>query len=373
MTPLGSIRSLFARFGAPVSADAPQTIPTLDGARGVAVGMVLVSHSANAGFLPGMLGHGLGQRGVALFFALSGFLMAYLYADRKFTFAEVRRYAAHRIGRVVPLYYLFVLASWALWNSSVPVWLFHIDSATMLRDHLFFIRGEATLWTIPVEVQYYAIFVFLWAMHARGLTVSALSILATAALVANVVLHAYDGPRESLSNWALLFIVGSALGLIWRRYHRQIGGWAGERKPLAWIVLGTMVLSLPEVMRALDAPAGSIPVKLLSNGMPIALFVAMLCGTGPFRILASESLRWLGKVSYGIYLWHYPVLATYLSLVPEQSRIGHALGFPVIAAATIVLAWLSFVAFESPARVRLSRVLAGPAHARLEAKKPRLG
>ena len=91
--------------------------PALDGIRGFAALIVVISHSANAGFLPNLLGHGLGQMGVALFYALSGFLMAHLYLHRPFDAAAIRQFALRRAARVLPLFYAVILMACLLYTS----------------------------------------------------------------------------------------------------------------------------------------------------------------------------------------------------------------------------------------------------------------
>lgn len=59
-------------------------LPVLDSLRGLAAVVVVVSHSANRGYLPELFGRGFGGTGVTMFYALSGFLMAYLYLRRPF-------------------------------------------------------------------------------------------------------------------------------------------------------------------------------------------------------------------------------------------------------------------------------------------------
>jgi len=89
-----------------------QRRPELDGLRGVAALIVLLSHVSNkTGLWGGIFGRGGGQIGVMLFFVLSGYLMGMLYLDRPFRRIEVQRYVVHRGARIVPLYYLIVLLS----------------------------------------------------------------------------------------------------------------------------------------------------------------------------------------------------------------------------------------------------------------------
>ena len=138
-------------------------ISALDGLRGLAALIVFVSHyTLLSGMLDGLLGNGSGQLGVMIFFCLSGFLMGHLYLDHRPTLYTVYRYIVRRFIRIVPLFYFVVLSAFALhlvfpdFNFGYPVVWANLD------DHLLFIRGVGAFWTIPVEVQFYLIFVAIW-------------------------------------------------------------------------------------------------------------------------------------------------------------------------------------------------------------------
>lgn len=136
-------------------------LSALDGLRGFAALLVVVSHCANRGFLPDFLGYGLGQMGVTLFFGLSGFLMAYLYYDKTPTLENIRDYTINRIARVLPLFYIvaiFVTVCFAAFDYS----FLKVTSWKQVAGNLFLLRGSSVLWTIPVELHFYVVFVGLW-------------------------------------------------------------------------------------------------------------------------------------------------------------------------------------------------------------------
>jgi peptidoglycan/LPS O-acetylase OafA/YrhL len=83
-----------------------QRVPALDGLRGMAALMVVVSHVSNSTDLWGnLLGNGGGQVGVMIFFVLSGYLIGALYLGQPFTLANVWEYGVRRVARVVPAFY----------------------------------------------------------------------------------------------------------------------------------------------------------------------------------------------------------------------------------------------------------------------------
>lgn len=146
----------------------PCRIEQLDGLRGFAALIVVVSHFSNhTGILGGFLGHGGGQIGVMLFFALSGFLMGHLYIELPATRDQIAQFVRNRVARIVPLYMLLVLASYAVVQSTGSAWpLYQIDQENLVQ-HLFFMKGADVFWTVAVEMQFYALFVVIWLIAAQ--------------------------------------------------------------------------------------------------------------------------------------------------------------------------------------------------------------
>ena len=116
-------------------------IAALDGLRGLAAIVVIVSHFTNgSGLFGGAFGHGAGQIGVMLFFCLSGFLMSHLYLDRPFNLDCLAEFTRRRLARIAPLYILVVLVSYALAMPNV----YHAVNAENLWRHLYFSRVSDT-------------------------------------------------------------------------------------------------------------------------------------------------------------------------------------------------------------------------------------
>lgn len=330
----------------------PRHVPTLDGARGIAAFLVLVGHSANEGLLPAVLGRGLGQMAVILFFALSGFLMAHLYAHRPFARPDLARYARQRIGRVVPLYLLIVLVSIAFWRG--PVWLFEIDAAPEIARHLLLLHGQWTLWTIPVEIHFYLVFVFLWFMTARGRPALGFAVAGALAAILVPILYLADASDALLPFWLHFFLFGSAVGLIWRTHHERLSALA-ERPWAQWLGAAGLlfcILALPGWRRMAGVPLLPNWLDPITAGAPLVFFACSLLALGPFKLLALKPLRWLGSVSYGVYLLHLPVLYTAIRWAPDA--YGPAV-FAGVVVVTLLLAWLSFRAFEVPMQGLIGR------------------
>ena len=141
-------------------------IHSLDGLRGSAACIVAIAHFQGVtGFGSTLLPKGTGQIGVMLFFVLSGFLMGTLYINRDFTCHNVMDFYQKRAARVIPLYLIIVVTSYLFYGRFSLIKIYAIDNNNIL-EHLLFWRGESVLWTIPVEVQFYFIFPFIWLIYS---------------------------------------------------------------------------------------------------------------------------------------------------------------------------------------------------------------
>ena len=166
-------------------------IHTLTGLRGLAALIVFISHSANESLLPGYLGRGFGQVGVMLFFVLSGFLMAYLYIHEDVNGENVRRYMFARIGRVFPLYFALLLFSIVITRYIPPesFYPFKFDELGAALRALLLIEAKYVFWTIPVEVQFYVVFVGFWALYKKGYSAYFLLLFIILTMLPSVVFY----------------------------------------------------------------------------------------------------------------------------------------------------------------------------------------
>ena len=336
------------------TASSATLIAPLDGLRGLAALIVIVSHFSNETLLwNGLLGKGAGQTAVMLFFILSGFLMAYLHINQPFTAANVKQYALRRIARVYPLFLIAALLPLILLYIHFPGGI-AMDTITTFPEYLRQIalidRGALVFWTIRIELLFYVVFIGIWLLH-RSLKRS----WATAALLlaAIAILRArnYNFEIEFFAHvHYFLFGVLSALAL------RQGSKF---KNPLlatvSLLLLAATPLTYPMVWVALlhHAPIAQSDVLMVSWRsdivaiLLITLFNFMLRdGRWLSALLSSRPARWLGKVSYSIYLLHYFVLSALLSLLPKTMPI--ALRFAACLILILVVSELSNRFVERP-------------------------
>lgn len=327
----------------PQAIDQALHVDVLDGIRGFAALVVVAAHLSHAtGVFAGHFSRAGGQLGVMLFFALSGFLLAHIYLQKPMTLAALRNYAAARIARVLPLFYLVVFASFLV--SRTGFRLYDITSDN-LADHLFLVSGVSVLWTIPVEIRFYCLFPLLWLAWRWSSALLAAGV--TAVLIAYYLIEPGTMPIMKLGHYFLLGLLVRLLSPVGLRAIPQI------MNGLFLLSLTIFALLLFHPLPVLNDP------RIWWNPVAaVAVFGLLLGAIGSqvaSWIFANGTMRFLGKISYGIYLLHMIVIINLQGIVePTLSPVIFALLVSII---TLVLAISIFHVFENPTRRSLRAVL----------------
>lgn len=333
--------------------------PVLDGLRGLAILIVLLAHLTNSTYLPqpGLLG--AGKAGVYLFFVLSAFLLtAGLLARAP---QDLRTpdmwadYALRRVLRIWPLYLSVLIASLAMTHAGVRFWPYPMTLAEF-AEHLFLREGKSVLWSIPVEFRFY-----LWlpavaiVLAVLGRTRRAMPWIAgLAAVVLGVVEWTWPAAQAAsndvrLGPYLSVFLCGSLAAWL---HVRRAPRWPRT----AWGVLGVMALvavvaTLPSVVTSWSRSAFEPGVNhrwFLFFGVAWAvLLLAVVHGPhwlrSPFE---SRPMRFLGVVSYSMYLLHMPVIEAFTA----AGALEHWWGLPAVGLGVLGASACSFLVFERPFR-----------------------
>ena len=343
----------------------PSYRPDIDGMRAIAVLSVVVYHA-----FP-LWGRG-GFVGVDIFFVISGYLISTIIFDNfargQFSYAD---FYDRRIRRIFPALILVLATclvfavtaafpldarligkhtlSGAGFVSNLVLWseAGYFDSASELKPLLH-------LWSLSVEEQYYIVWPLVVAMffkRSRWMLCAMLLLLAAsfALNVATISEHptaAFYSPASRM--WELL--IGSVLA--YRKHSRstQPGQLQGIgltlRQENALALLGAALLALGIVCTSPLAPFPGWWALLPTLG---SMFLIAAGSQAWFnrKVLANRLLVFVGKISYPLYLWHWPLLAFPKILYGEASR-GVRIGS---VAASILLAWLTYRYVEQPIRL----------------------
>lgn len=320
--------------------------PALDGLRALSCLAVMLYH---AGFLPG------GFLGVDIFFTLSGFLITSLLLEELRTRGSVdlRAFWRRRIFRIVPLF-ATVSATWFVWGWAVdsPAGDETIIGALagllfatnwLLSTHPVTVGALGAGWSVAAEEQFYAVWpVALTAVFRLCRTERR---VAAATAVAAVLLAAHRFVMAPHVPWARVWhgmetqadalLVGCAVALGWRCTSRAVA-WTAGATLLALLVLCDD--GQPLVAQF------AIPAVAVST----ALLIPLLQENGGW--LAWRPLRAVGKRSYGLYLWSYPL--TYVAA--DVHGLSGPLLLLVVFSVTFVVTELTYRLVEVPFR-RLGR------------------
>ncbi|MGA2303289.1 MAG: acyltransferase family protein [Acidimicrobiales bacterium] len=369
-----SIEPAAAIGNSEVRASGPH-VSGLDGIRAFAVIGVLAFHAGVSGFGGGLLG-------VDIFFVLSGFLITSLLLGEWSETGTVsfRRFYEHRARRLLPGLFLLLLlvAAYAQWFAET-------DTLSTLRgDALstilyvanwrFIFSGQSYFvhfgppspllhtWSLAVEEQFYLVWpaVALFVMRRRGrrgLAVAAAIFMVASAVLTSVLLHdgvsvsrlyyGTDTRTQELMAGALLAVAAPAIARnarAWRWPVTVLGGLGGLFLLWALHSVSGQGNFLYEGGFLLVAVA-SAAVVLLVVVEPRAMMA---------RFLGWGVLGYIGRISYGLYLYHYPI---FLMIDSEHSGLSGSALLAVRLSVTLAAAVVSYHGIEMPVRRR--KVLKG--------------
>ena len=341
----------------------------LDGIRALAVLGVIAFH-VGAGWASG------GLLGVGVFFVLSGYLITDLLVAeyRRHHRIDIRQFWLRRARRLLPALFLmlFVVIGWATLFDRVQLSALRDDlpSAVAYYSNWWFIYQHVSyfarfgppapvghLWSLAIEEQFYLVWPLLlfaglrFARRRRLLLAIVVAASVGSAIEMALLYVPFGDPTrvyDGTDTRAFALLVGAALALAWPRDLRVTKLTDGARRVLE--VSGSVALV---GIIVLFSATSEYETFLYRGGMVLcALFSAVLIavtihpGTRFAALLGIAPLRWIGKRSYGIYLWSYPVIV----LTTAANKSPGVLRSIIDIAITFVLAAVSWRYIEEPVR-----------------------
>jgi peptidoglycan/LPS O-acetylase OafA/YrhL len=378
--------------------------PALDGLRGLAVLMVFVFHYGG-----GLRSHHTAVRllgylteagwiGVVLFFALSGFLITgglwdSLHSSSRRVPHILRNFYARRALRILPLYYAALCASaivTIIRGSDLaalrPLGIFALFLQNLPQFAYVTIHNTSPLplyhlWSLAVEEQFYLLWpALLWLARTRR---AALHLsLGSFALAAVFRLIVYGLPcfywaggwlssvPSALFDTFLLTQCGAlALGTAFALAMRSPAWHATQRWATPVFFTGLALYLLSSLLCRsflLVAPLQYI-IGLPGVSLAAAALLPILLRPGLGRTIASITpLTWLGRISYGFYVFHILLQPIYDNLARHLTHANSGMWYQTIRLAvalplTMLAAWLSYRLLESPFLRAKRRFPLGPA------------
>jgi peptidoglycan/LPS O-acetylase OafA/YrhL len=339
-------------------------INSLDGLRGIAILFVLLSHTSNAGIniTPTLNFSGSGKYGVFLFFVLSAYLLTYqlLSFSKKdliridFWFTYIKR----RFFRVFPLFIIVLMTSYMFSDLFKIQYFVHLTFSELV-GHIFLVLGKNIFWTIPVEFKWYLILPFVilcdYFILKKNLTI-VLVVMIIFLYISNMFLWPPDQfnlNTVEVGPYVPIFITGSFAAIIQKRISNVFPRWSCAMRVtfdlISVVILILIIILIPSFTSILfesDIKPDYLHREYLFFGFLWSLLiVCQINGKGWFsRFLSFPFFRFLGIISFSLYLWHTPIVR----LVNAHISINSAMSVLAIFLFSIIVSVGSYLLIERP-------------------------
>ena len=324
-------------------------IPTLDGWRGIAILLLLIDHSLVPTFPAPVRTH-LGAHAVQIFFVLSG----YLITGKLLEDGSLKRFYTRRAFRILPvvLTYLTAVSILGFGLHAIPVFSTEIASSLLFVRNFHIGGGPFTghLWSLSVEEQFYLLWpaLMLWLVKVPP---RQRFLLALWPFVFGVPVFLFSGTFQ--------FYAGLAVGCVLRLGFSDIHTNAVIRR----VFSGRSLLAV-----------GTFAAYLAIFHFKLTIIDPVICGVGLCatlvepralvgRFLELSVLRWIGRLSYSLYIWQ--------ELLLPYHWAGSLSRFPINLATVVGISCLSYYLIERP-MMRLGQSIASREAMVATAPAPRL-
>jgi peptidoglycan/LPS O-acetylase OafA/YrhL len=342
----------------------PRHLPVLDGLRGIAVLLVMWCHvpTSTPGY-PEWLGAALwligpGSLGVEIFFVLSGFLITRILLAERARGTPLRWFLLRRACRIFPIYYLFLLVMLPSQPLSeigwCAVYLHNLDA--ILRPHL---SPFSHTWSLCVEEHFYLLWppvvtfckpatsarVIKWLVMPFALICAlVIGITVRPDLVMNAVQHNSLCRFFSLGAGCLLALHEGALFERHRGRSVVLACFATAllMHPMIHFLFGPYYTETIWLPPETGQGVWLIHSGALATGIVTLGIVGGRAKLSPMRLLTLPPLRAVGRISYGLYLYHWPIYFATVWFDPTPAKAATAIG------ATFAVATASYWAIERP-------------------------
>jgi peptidoglycan/LPS O-acetylase OafA/YrhL len=315
---------------------------------------------------------------VDLFFVLSGFLIGGILIGARDSASYFKTFYARRFFRIIPIYYLWILAYIVLIGTAGSFLRAHSNSGVTLASgapvyaHFLFLQNLmvypfagfagawfAHLWSLAVEEQFYLVSpLVVRRLSTRMLTIFLVCVIIAAPALRVALLAEHTNARlisDLMPCRADSLAIGMLAAVFWRR--EGFRAWLSNRVGILYAILAALFAGVVALWKwspqSETRGMQTIGFTWLAAFYVVILLLALVRGDGPIaRVARWGWLRELGRISYCVYIIHLVVNVIFHSLLrrasPETSDWRGAAATVLSAVVTVGIAWLSWKFFEGP-------------------------
>lgn len=351
--------------------------PNLDGIRFFAALMVIVHHieQLRSGFglknnWDNEIIRSLGMLGVILFFVLSGFLISYLFFKEQdhTNSIDIKKFYVRRILRIWPLYFFLVLISLFIlpylpfmqypgaaqldletkFFKVLPLYIIFLPNLVMVAINTIPFCSQT--WSIGVEEQFYLIWPLLNKYFKSKILISVMVIIVYLIIKYSLLLKIIGNGQNSLlyQFWESMPIHFMAIGSIFA----YLSFFETKLAQTLKRILYNKFTQLITVIIIISLLAFNFKVMYINLEVYAVLFGIIILnaasGTQNIFLFNNALLRYLGKISYGLYMYHFICIVCVIKIL---MKLGYESNMPLlyftVVASTILISGISYSTLEN--------------------------
>lgn len=337
-------------------------IAKLDTLRFYAVAMVIIAHALEIWKwnLNTVFALPFGNSGVLIFFVLSGFLITSILItnNEQSNSKIIQNFYMRRLLRIFPIYYLYLTVMYSfniddIQTAGVMPWLYLTNIYMFANDS--WLNSHSHLWTLAIEEQFYLVWPFLIVLFAKNRVVikKILIGLVLFSILMRLTLSLYQidyWPR--IETFTLTNLDALAIGALLAMYYQSSNTQLKQYQYV--LIIGGLVsyylLYCLKIYLNLEATFLALS-KVAVNCLAAGIIIYCLFSTQKYGIFHNAVTVYLGKISYGIYLYHNVLLTFHLQILSFFGlELAASLATKVFIAVpmTLLLAMISFHIVEKP-------------------------
>jgi peptidoglycan/LPS O-acetylase OafA/YrhL len=343
------------RFSFTMTAPTTDRLPQLDGLRGAAILFVIWHHFGL--HLPGWLD--IGPIAPSIFFLLSGYLITRSIMKRPMGPAQMASYHARRLARLLPALYVMLLVGWVAGLEEFRDGLgWHAAFATnfqmVAKDD--WSGSLSHLWSLSVQEQFYFVWPLILFLPSRLLPGAFVTFFVGAAVFRAGCLQAES---SDFFRWFMLpasfdaFAAGALVAWLMIRHQGRV--LVSPRWMASATTVALVCWLIARKLRYLRG-SGHIGIAFIDTLETITLAFLLIIllqnlSAPVVRIFSFKPLVTIGRVSYGVYVWHLLVAYAFgpmLDAVGITTEAHDVARCAVLTTVSVGVAWLSWIAIERP-------------------------